>query len=162
MRRRQNPSIGVDSGASARLFAEASRFVPAAATDDEIWLWNVEQERRAGVLKGHVGKVKPISFSPDGKLVSLGSDNTVRLWSVRPNEALLVINTLTSEAHAPSASSTAPGGPSTQVELATPLSGRGQEEGKRPVTSEGPVGALRRRPFVGVALPIEGCSCGSR
>jgi len=123
MKRRQSPPIGVEGGARTLVFSPRPHVsLLASVTDDEIWLWNVEQERRAGALKGHTGRIKTLAFAPDGKqIVSLGSDNTVRLWSLRPNEALLVINTLSSEAQSPSASSASAGGGAEKVELATPL-----------------------------------------
>ncbi len=123
MKRRQSPPIGVEGGAKTLVFSPRPHVsLLASVTDDEIWLWNVEQERRAGALKGHTGRVKTLAFAPDSKqIVSLGSDSAVRLWSLRPNKALLVINTLSSEVQAPSASASTVGGGAEKVELAMPL-----------------------------------------
>ncbi|MDB5590226.1 c-type cytochrome, partial [Enterovirga sp.] len=42
-------------------------------------------------LEGHAGNVNAVAFLPDGRLVSAGSDLTLRIWSAQPGEAPAVV-----------------------------------------------------------------------
>jgi hypothetical protein len=55
----------------------------AAGAEGGIHLWTVDTNRSLGVLAGHAGKVRAITFAPGGEqLASAGEDGTVRLWNV--------------------------------------------------------------------------------
>ncbi len=76
------------SGAQGLLYATAfdpqGRFVAAASDSGTISVWPLAGtaggERR--VLDGHTGPVNALGFAPDGRLLSVSSDRTVRVWDL--------------------------------------------------------------------------------
>jgi WD40 repeat protein len=49
--------------------------------DAEIRVWRLDTGRLQAVLRGHRARVRRLAFSPDGRLVSVSEDHTVRLWN---------------------------------------------------------------------------------
>ena len=57
-----------------------------------IYLWNLETGQQLSVLRGHIGRITSIDFSPDGKLMATASyDGTVRLWHLDDLNTLPVV-----------------------------------------------------------------------
>ena len=55
-------------------------------------LWNGATGRPVAILEGHVGTVRGVALSADGRLVvSGGADGTVRLWDVATGQQLKVL-----------------------------------------------------------------------
>jgi WD40 repeat protein len=49
-------------------------------------LWNAATRELIGTLNDDAGTVNAIVFSPDGKLLAIGSDNAVSLWDIATRE----------------------------------------------------------------------------
>jgi len=58
------------------------------ATSNLISLWDTTTGKLAHALTGHTKRVSKIRFLPDGRLVSLSDDNTVRFWDVKAGKEL--------------------------------------------------------------------------
>jgi WD40 repeat protein len=55
-----------------------------AESGKSIVLWDVATRTRRGVLKGHVGRVVSVEFTPSGeRVVSAAEEDTVRVWDVQ-------------------------------------------------------------------------------
>jgi WD40 repeat protein len=66
------------------------RFIALARTDHNyIELWDTASASRRGVLNGHEGAVTDLAFSPDGRFLASGSDDTtILVWDLnRPLHA---------------------------------------------------------------------------
>jgi WD40 repeat protein len=71
-----------DSAARTRALAfdRAGEHLAAAGADGVVRVWRGERLRHA--LTGHKGGVCAVAFGPDGHLVSAGTDDTIRTWSL--------------------------------------------------------------------------------
>src|SRR5262249_24796114 len=69
-----------DDEVAAVSFAPDGRTL-AVAVDRVVQMWDVGTGRLVAGLKGHAGKVKCLTFAPDGTRLASGSyDKMVRLW----------------------------------------------------------------------------------
>ncbi len=76
-----------DSNIKALYFAPDGTMV-AIANDDEVQLWKLAHESRAGVFKEPT-VVTDVSWSPDGQqLASVSADRTIQLWNVAVRRAI--------------------------------------------------------------------------
>jgi WD40 repeat protein len=48
----------------------------------EVKLWEMSRGRVRAVLKGEMGKVRSLAFTPDGKALVTGSGEAVVLWDL--------------------------------------------------------------------------------
>jgi WD40 repeat protein len=72
-------------------FSLDGALVASGAEDREIRIWDAGTGHGLGVLTGHSGKVRCLSWYPDGTLLSGSSDGTLRWWDVRAGRQLHLV-----------------------------------------------------------------------
>ena len=56
--------------------------VAAATAIGKLMIWRLDQpDRPSQILSGHIGSIQMLAYSPDGRIVTAGSDRTVRVWN---------------------------------------------------------------------------------
>jgi len=74
----RGPGKGIDSVA----ISDDGAWIAAGCRDRSIWLWNLV-DGASSELRGHTGTVQQVAFDRrTGRLVSMGSDGTVRQWDL--------------------------------------------------------------------------------
>lgn len=72
-------------------FSLDGELVASGSEDREIRIWDVRTGDGLGVLTGHTGKVRCLSWYPDDILLSGSSDGTLRWWDVRAGRQLRLV-----------------------------------------------------------------------
>jgi len=75
-------------------FSPCGRLLIAAAAEDvrHLAVWNIQTGERLGTLRGHTKILLGARFANDGRLVSWGTDGTIRTWDVQQRTALGVVS----------------------------------------------------------------------
>jgi WD40 repeat protein len=60
----------------------------SGSRDAAVRLWDPSTGKERGALAGHKGEVTALAFSPDGKLLASGGDDTVRVWDPAARRAV--------------------------------------------------------------------------
>ncbi len=64
-------------------FSPDGRLVASSGVDCNINLWDINEQKQIGTLRGHTNTLSDIVFNPNGQILASGGwDNTVRLWDV--------------------------------------------------------------------------------
>ena len=60
--------------------------------DQEVKVWDAQTGQEILSLRGHVGGLRSVAFSPDGRrLASAGLDQTVKLWDAATGQEVLTL-----------------------------------------------------------------------
>jgi WD40 repeat protein len=60
------------------------KYLASAGWDTFVKVWDVASGKEVLTLSGHAAGVEAVSFGRDGRLASVGADQTVRIWDARP------------------------------------------------------------------------------
>ena len=77
---------GVEFSSDSKLFATLVR------RDDHVALWDAQSRRRVGTFRIGQGWIESIAFSPDGRLLATGGQNTIKLWDVASQRELTTLH----------------------------------------------------------------------
>jgi WD40 repeat protein len=67
---------------------------------EEIQIWNIESRQLIRTLKGHIGTVYCLKFSPDGTIIaSCGEDCTIKLWNFETGQLLKILSKHNNKVH---------------------------------------------------------------
>lgn len=83
------PVVVADNIAGARALdtSERAGLIAVGGVRGAVWICKAEKDANCSELRGHVGTVLQVQFSPNGTLVaSAGADNSVRIWEVESGE----------------------------------------------------------------------------
>jgi eukaryotic-like serine/threonine-protein kinase len=70
-------------------FSRDSSLLATWSLDNAIYIWNLRNQSRLAILKGHQNSVSAVCFSPDQTQAASGSsDGTVRLWQLNSGEVI--------------------------------------------------------------------------
>jgi WD40 repeat protein len=76
-------------GIYSLVFSPDSNLLAIARNDNQIILWNLEEQKEIRRLKEHQNKVYTLAFHPNGNIIASGSeDNTIKLWNVNTGKEL--------------------------------------------------------------------------
>ncbi len=80
--------VATGDGELPRVFHEPSGKFPAPEGKEmSIRIWNLATGKEIRTMRGHLGSVHALAFSPDGaRLASAGADGTLRVWNVANGE----------------------------------------------------------------------------
>src|SRR5207248_2727334 len=64
----------------------------ARAQLDGVMLFDMKSVQRVGLLRGHQGEVRALTFSPDGRILATASwDRTAKLWDLKTLSELATV-----------------------------------------------------------------------
>jgi WD40 repeat protein len=73
-------------------FSSGGDILASGSADKTVRLWQTYSGAQCGILKGHLGSVSSVSFSPDSKLFGSSSSKEVLIWNPGTCEQLYKID----------------------------------------------------------------------
>jgi WD40 repeat protein/serine/threonine protein kinase len=95
--RRERLSLGPCEGTGLLAFSPDGRllaFTESGRRRDggEVTIWDWQTGRQLSTLRGHIGPIYALAFSPDGRRLATGSmDQTIKIWDAATGEAALTL-----------------------------------------------------------------------
>jgi uncharacterized protein (TIGR03067 family) len=121
--------LTISGAVNAIAFSPDNRWLASAGDDRTVRIWDASTGAGIRTLRGHLGAVKDLSFSSDGKRLFTSSWDTVRVWDPAAGQELLALQgsrqQFDSVAISPDGNYLAAGSNNGQVHIwdATPLDG---------------------------------------